>query len=214
MKFAGALVGELRSATKLHKEPVKSASFRVLKAPDIPPVLLELGYVTNREDLSNPSPARPGAVAPPRRSREPSTPISARGWPAGPPKWRKLMNIEDNYVGPGPQFQHKTGSPRVAGMRRRLAAGHKAVRFAAHGVARPNRRRGRGDKVLACPGGASAMRLTLRFFGLLFTAGTILFLVGRRRGRCAPVALLQGTAGLFAVAGLRARGHEARARLR
>ena len=53
MKFARALVGELRGATKLHKEPVKSASFRVLKAPDIPSVLLELGYVTNWGDLKS-----------------------------------------------------------------------------------------------------------------------------------------------------------------
>lgn len=50
-QFARTLVGELRNATRLHKEPLKSASFVVLKAPDIPSVLIELGYVTNRQDL-------------------------------------------------------------------------------------------------------------------------------------------------------------------
>jgi N-acetylmuramoyl-L-alanine amidase len=53
VQFARTLVTELRSATKLHKEPLKSASFRVLKAPDIPSVLVELGYVTSREDIKS-----------------------------------------------------------------------------------------------------------------------------------------------------------------
>lgn len=51
MQFARNLIGELRNATRLHKEPLKSANFVVLKAPDIPSVLIELGYVTNRQDL-------------------------------------------------------------------------------------------------------------------------------------------------------------------
>jgi N-acetylmuramoyl-L-alanine amidase len=53
VKFARALAGTLRNATKLHKEPLKSAGFYVLKAPDIPSVLIELGYVTNRRDLKS-----------------------------------------------------------------------------------------------------------------------------------------------------------------
>ena len=35
----------------MHKHPLKSAGFRVLKAPDVPSVLVELGYVSNRQDL-------------------------------------------------------------------------------------------------------------------------------------------------------------------
>ena len=50
-QFARGLVGELRNAVRLHRNPVKSAGFRVLKAPDVPSVLLELGYMSNREDL-------------------------------------------------------------------------------------------------------------------------------------------------------------------
>jgi N-acetylmuramoyl-L-alanine amidase len=51
VQFAKTLVGELRSSARLHKHPMKSAGFRVLKAPDVPSVLLELGYVTSRQDL-------------------------------------------------------------------------------------------------------------------------------------------------------------------
>src|SRR5262245_38537679 len=49
--FAKTLVGELKNSARLHKHPIKSAGFRVLKAPDVPSVLLELGYVTSRQDL-------------------------------------------------------------------------------------------------------------------------------------------------------------------
>jgi len=49
--FARTVVGELKSAAKLHKHPLKSAGFKVLKAPDVPSVLIELGYVSNKEDL-------------------------------------------------------------------------------------------------------------------------------------------------------------------
>jgi N-acetylmuramoyl-L-alanine amidase len=51
VQFARALVGELKTAVQLHKQPLKSAGFRVLKAPDVPSVLIELGYVSSAEDL-------------------------------------------------------------------------------------------------------------------------------------------------------------------
>ncbi len=50
-RFARNLVGELKSAIRLHREPVKSAGFKVLKSPDVPSVLLELGYISNKDDL-------------------------------------------------------------------------------------------------------------------------------------------------------------------
>ena len=49
--FARTVVGELKATARLAKSPLKSAGFRVLKAPDVPSVLIELGYVTNKEDL-------------------------------------------------------------------------------------------------------------------------------------------------------------------
>jgi N-acetylmuramoyl-L-alanine amidase len=53
MQFAHKLVGEMKEAARLHKEPLKSAGFRVLKAPDVPSVLVELGYVSNKQDLQS-----------------------------------------------------------------------------------------------------------------------------------------------------------------
>ncbi|WP_022724387.1 N-acetylmuramoyl-L-alanine amidase, partial [Rhodopseudomonas sp. B29] len=50
-RFARLLMTEMKGATRLHKNPLKSAGFRVLKAPDVPSVLLELGYVSNQGDL-------------------------------------------------------------------------------------------------------------------------------------------------------------------
>ena len=53
VQFARGLVTEMRNATRMHKEPMRSAGFRVLKAPDVPSVLVELGYVSNRGDLKS-----------------------------------------------------------------------------------------------------------------------------------------------------------------
>jgi N-acetylmuramoyl-L-alanine amidase len=51
LQFAKDVVAALRGAARLHKHPLKSAGFKVLKAPDVPSVLIELGYVSNRDDL-------------------------------------------------------------------------------------------------------------------------------------------------------------------
>jgi N-acetylmuramoyl-L-alanine amidase len=53
VQFAHRLVGELKGATRLHKNPLKSAGFKVLRAPDVPSVLVELGYVSNKDDLQS-----------------------------------------------------------------------------------------------------------------------------------------------------------------
>jgi N-acetylmuramoyl-L-alanine amidase len=50
-KFAGSLVHEMKRVARMHKRPLKSAGFRVLRAPDVPSILLELGYVSTKEDL-------------------------------------------------------------------------------------------------------------------------------------------------------------------
>ena len=46
-------MGEMKSAVRMHKHPLKSAGFRVLKAPDVPSVLVEIGYVSNKGDLEH-----------------------------------------------------------------------------------------------------------------------------------------------------------------
>ena len=49
-RFARVLMGEMKNTVRMHKHPLKSAGFRVLKAPDVPSVLIELGYVSNKGD--------------------------------------------------------------------------------------------------------------------------------------------------------------------
>jgi N-acetylmuramoyl-L-alanine amidase len=54
LQFAKSAVGELKSASApLHKRPLKSAGFVVLKSPDVPSVLVELGYMSTRDDLNH-----------------------------------------------------------------------------------------------------------------------------------------------------------------
>ncbi|HLG85328.1 MAG TPA: N-acetylmuramoyl-L-alanine amidase [Bradyrhizobium sp.] len=52
-RFARLLMGEMKNSTRMHKHPLKSAGFRVLKAPDVPSVLVELGYVSNKGDMEH-----------------------------------------------------------------------------------------------------------------------------------------------------------------
>jgi N-acetylmuramoyl-L-alanine amidase len=52
-RFARILMGEMKTTVRMHKHPLKSAGFRVLKAPDVPSVLVELGYVSNKSDLEH-----------------------------------------------------------------------------------------------------------------------------------------------------------------
>jgi len=52
-RFARLLMGEMKGTVRMHKHPLKSAGFKVLKAPDVPSVLVELGYVSNKGDLEH-----------------------------------------------------------------------------------------------------------------------------------------------------------------
>lgn len=51
-RFATNLVGELRRETNLLRRTHRFAGFAVLKAPDIPSVLVELGFLSNPQDES------------------------------------------------------------------------------------------------------------------------------------------------------------------
>jgi N-acetylmuramoyl-L-alanine amidase len=48
--FASSLVEELAKVTKLRTNTHRFAGFAVLKAPDVPSVLVELGYLSNRQE--------------------------------------------------------------------------------------------------------------------------------------------------------------------
>ena len=48
--FARTLLGELGDTVRFVGNPLRSARFIVLRAPDVPSVLLELGYLSNPED--------------------------------------------------------------------------------------------------------------------------------------------------------------------
>jgi N-acetylmuramoyl-L-alanine amidase len=52
-RFAETVVGQLPQATDvLPREPHRAAAFVVLKAPDVPAVLIELGYLSNAHDCA------------------------------------------------------------------------------------------------------------------------------------------------------------------
>jgi N-acetylmuramoyl-L-alanine amidase len=45
-------VEAMRKGARVHKTPLRSAGFRVLRAPDMPSILIELGYLSNAEDVA------------------------------------------------------------------------------------------------------------------------------------------------------------------
>jgi N-acetylmuramoyl-L-alanine amidase len=47
LKLGRGLLGEIKRVGKLHKGAVEQASFAVLKAPDIPSVLVEAAFISN-----------------------------------------------------------------------------------------------------------------------------------------------------------------------
>ncbi|WP_432715904.1 N-acetylmuramoyl-L-alanine amidase [Xanthobacter autotrophicus] len=49
--LARSLVGSMKGTVRFHRAPLKSAGFRVLRAHDVPSVLLEVGYMSSKEDL-------------------------------------------------------------------------------------------------------------------------------------------------------------------
>ncbi|MEO8241209.1 MAG: N-acetylmuramoyl-L-alanine amidase [bacterium] len=52
-RLADAMVGAIKGAgLKMHRHPHQEASFSVLKSPDIPSVLIELGFMSSASDLA------------------------------------------------------------------------------------------------------------------------------------------------------------------
>lgn len=53
VQFARILADDIKPIAPLHLRPIKSAGFIVLKAPDVPSVLVELGYMSTATDLKH-----------------------------------------------------------------------------------------------------------------------------------------------------------------
>ena len=50
LKLGNEMLGQIRRVGKLHKPQVEQAGFAVLKAPDIPSVLVETAFISNPEE--------------------------------------------------------------------------------------------------------------------------------------------------------------------
>jgi len=50
LKLGSAMLGEVKRVGKLHKPHVEQAGFAVLKAPDIPSVLVETAFISNPDE--------------------------------------------------------------------------------------------------------------------------------------------------------------------
>jgi N-acetylmuramoyl-L-alanine amidase len=50
LKLGKAVLGELGNVGNLHKATVEQAGFAVLKAPDIPSILVETAFISNPEE--------------------------------------------------------------------------------------------------------------------------------------------------------------------
>jgi len=51
--FSRGLLDSLKTTTRLNHNPQRSAGFAVLKAPEFPSVLVELGYLSNTQDVQS-----------------------------------------------------------------------------------------------------------------------------------------------------------------
>jgi N-acetylmuramoyl-L-alanine amidase len=52
LQAAQQVVADLGPVIRLNKNPLRSAGFRVLKAPDVPSILVELGYLSSNDDVA------------------------------------------------------------------------------------------------------------------------------------------------------------------
>ncbi len=52
-RVAQSIVTQMQPSVQLRRFPVRKANFMVLQAPDVPSVLVELGFLSNAKDISN-----------------------------------------------------------------------------------------------------------------------------------------------------------------
>ena len=58
LEMGAQVLKELKTVTRLHKEKVEQAGFMVLKAPEVPSILVEVGFISNPKEAYNLSDAR------------------------------------------------------------------------------------------------------------------------------------------------------------
>ena len=187
-----------KDAGRLNKNPQRSAGFVVLKAPDVPSVLLELGYLSSQKIWQAVSPrvAREGGRAHGRGDRrvfshnrqrarrgDRSSPPANRVATARAVRPRRIGGLRGaaRTVGGATEraLRSTTKEPHHSQTMResasRNSAGLRADRdLGATGVRRcmPTR------AIRSARKGFRSMRLIARFLGFLFATGAILFVVG------------------------------------
>ena len=181
---------------------------RVLKAPDVPSVLVELGYVSNR---GGPQVADVGRMA---RAHGATSMVRAierssrRGLPGAAAR-RPELKGSDAPIGLSFNIKRRDlNDPAVRASDWRRA--QKPAKFAGSGVTEVRSVPGRRQPTAPVDGGGTfAMRLHAALLGLPVRGRHHPVPGRRRRGGRPAVALLQGPARLFAAAGLRAAGDDA-----
>ena len=53
LEMGAQVLKELKKVTRLHKEKVEQAGFMVLKAPEVPSILVEVGFISNPKEASD-----------------------------------------------------------------------------------------------------------------------------------------------------------------
>jgi N-acetylmuramoyl-L-alanine amidase len=95
--FSRSLVDNLRGAAKLNHNPERSAGFVVLKAPEFPSVLVELGYLSNAQDVKS-------FASPEWRTKAAAAMVKAvNAFFAGPGKSDSAPSAESGVVSSAPQ---------------------------------------------------------------------------------------------------------------
>ena len=185
--FSRGLVSELRGAGRLNRHPERSAGFFVLKAPDYPSVLVELGYLSNAEDVANMTDPdwRQRGVAAIAAAIDRFFAANPRGGEASPSLAKRSPTRPTDHALRRRGFIVSPYSQSRASVRRRVPDIAPSMRLW-------NGRHVRVQRAAACAFWARrnevwtfSMRAIGRFLGFLFATGAILFVIAaavRRRG--------------------------------